>query len=254
MDELENFSLKVKNYKCFGDEEGGFDKICPINVIIGRNNSGKSTLLELVEYAINPSPNFMKLGHRGAVPEVFISLPLREEDLRAVFPPNQSSRGLPGGNYWQYGSRWIGKIIKYMLDPDNKHKFVEVDPPFEHTHDLSAHQQGLAHRTPNPLSNKMFKHLIAERDIDTEGESRELSVFKDGMGITNTIQCFINATTLPRELVEDKLLQELNKIYQPDSSFSRILVQKIMDRNIWEIYLEELTKGQIALSHTGSGL
>lgn len=253
MDELENFSLKVKNYKCFGDEEGGFDKICPINVIIGRNNSGKSTLLELVEYAIAPSPNFMQLGHRGGVPQVFISLPLREEDLLAVFPPNQSSRGLLGSNDWKYGSRWVGKIIKYMLNPDGKHNFVDVDPPFEHTINLSAHQQGLAHRTPNPLSNKTFKHLIAERDIAQEGEASTPVVSRNGMGITNTIQWFINATTLPRKLVEDALLQELNKIYQPDSSFSRILVQKIMDRNIWEIYLEELTKGQIALSHTGSG-
>ena len=29
----------VKNYKCFDETGGGFDKIYPINVIIGKNNS-----------------------------------------------------------------------------------------------------------------------------------------------------------------------------------------------------------------------
>ncbi len=41
-------SIKIKDYKCFVKENDyqGFDVIKPINVIIGKNNSGKSKLLE----------------------------------------------------------------------------------------------------------------------------------------------------------------------------------------------------------------
>ena len=41
-------SIKIKDYKCFLKENDyqGFDDIKPINVIIGKNNSGKSKLLE----------------------------------------------------------------------------------------------------------------------------------------------------------------------------------------------------------------
>ena len=42
-------SVKFRNYKCFKNEWAGFDEIKPINVIIGKNNSGKSSLLELIE-------------------------------------------------------------------------------------------------------------------------------------------------------------------------------------------------------------
>ena len=42
-------SIKVKKYRCFRDEFAGFDQIKPINIIIGRNNSGKSSLLDMLE-------------------------------------------------------------------------------------------------------------------------------------------------------------------------------------------------------------
>ena len=42
-------SVKMKGYKCFIDEFVGFDRIMPINVIIGRNNSGKSALLDMMQ-------------------------------------------------------------------------------------------------------------------------------------------------------------------------------------------------------------
>ena len=42
-------SIYFKGHSCFKNDWAGFDEIKPINVIIGRNNSGKSHLLDLVE-------------------------------------------------------------------------------------------------------------------------------------------------------------------------------------------------------------
>lgn len=45
-------SIFFFNYRCFGypDKIAGFSSIKPINLIIGKNNSGKSHLLRLVEW------------------------------------------------------------------------------------------------------------------------------------------------------------------------------------------------------------
>ena len=51
---MKDVSIKVANYKCFGAEPQGFNYIMPINIIIGRNNSGKSSLLDTIKYAISP--------------------------------------------------------------------------------------------------------------------------------------------------------------------------------------------------------
>ena len=42
-------SIYFRGYSCFKKDWAGFDEIKPIIVIIGRNNSGKSHLLDLVE-------------------------------------------------------------------------------------------------------------------------------------------------------------------------------------------------------------
>jgi AAA15 family ATPase/GTPase len=49
---FQGISLKAQNVKCFGEEGFGYEEIKPFNIAIGRNNSGKSTLLDLVAYAV----------------------------------------------------------------------------------------------------------------------------------------------------------------------------------------------------------
>ncbi len=46
---------------------------------------------------------------------------------------------------------------------------------------------------------------------------------------------------------------ELNEIFEPDGTFTDIVVQQRED-NRWELYLQEEEKGRVPLSHTGSGM
>jgi predicted ATPase len=51
-DSLLTTGLKVAKYKCFRDVAQGFDQILPFNLIIGRNNTGKSALLDVLAYIV----------------------------------------------------------------------------------------------------------------------------------------------------------------------------------------------------------
>jgi putative ATP-dependent endonuclease of OLD family len=128
--DLSEVSIKIKNYKSFGNSEQGYDGIRPVNLIIGRNNTGKSTLLDLIDYATAPANrNLNELGHGGQQPEIFVTNALREDELRQVFRVNTSGGGFIPGDHWEFGSRWIGAPMTWKLDSAGSQTFVTVDPP-----------------------------------------------------------------------------------------------------------------------------
>lgn len=93
--QFKNCSLHARNLRCVGEDLEGFDSILPVNVIVGRNNSGKSSLLELVSYAcqgVVEAPEASR--HAGRAPEIHLSTILTEADVRGAFPGN-----VEGGNF-----------------------------------------------------------------------------------------------------------------------------------------------------------
>ena len=65
-------AISYSNYKCFDATNGSFsiDMNSNISLIIGRNNSGKSSVIDVIEKAVNPKSsynvtpisNMMKIG------------------------------------------------------------------------------------------------------------------------------------------------------------------------------------------------
>lgn len=51
--------LTIENVKCFGDNYNYLEELSNINIIIGKNNSGKSTILQLLDLIFgNPQDDF----------------------------------------------------------------------------------------------------------------------------------------------------------------------------------------------------
>lgn len=96
MDDQITLSVKVRNLKCFGESEQGFDHIKLINLIIGRNNSGKSTLLDLIEYVVKGTIDAPEgHWHERKKPELIAKAPLTEPELKRVFQEGTSGEEYP---------------------------------------------------------------------------------------------------------------------------------------------------------------
>ncbi|MCP4261489.1 MAG: ATP-binding protein [Planctomycetes bacterium] len=249
---MKDVSIKFKNYKCFGDEFQGFETILPLNIIIGRNNSGKSSLLDLIKYVITRF-DLKPFAHKNQITEIVLSAPLLEKDIKKVFKPGAHGDGFPKNvDHWSIGEKWVGEKITVRFGHGTFPTFVDISkalPDF-----AIKYRDHLVDSLTSPFNGKKFKHLKAERDIRPEqDEQKAIPVDENGIGATNIIQQFVNKVSLPSKLVEETLLEELNKIIQPDASFTDIVVQQL-ENNCWEIFLEEKEKGRIALSQSGSGL
>jgi predicted ATP-dependent endonuclease of OLD family len=235
---FEDVSIKFKNHKCFGDDFQELNSMKPVNIIIGRNNSGKSSLLDLIGYLFNPS-NFQSVPHEKKYTEVYYTMTLNEENLHN------------GIDHSKFGKGFIGSRITFSHSGNLK-KVTKLDPPLE-IDNLKELENQLEHRVLSPFDGKVFLRLRAERNIIPEDRStREDAVIKENGDLaTQIIEIFINNSLFDRGRVTKVLLDDLNKIVGPDSHFEEIQVRRTGD--VWEIFLKD-DKGEIPLSNSGSGL
>ena len=256
-------SVHFKGHLCFQKEWAGFDTIKPINVIIGRNNSGKSHLLDLVEALSQGQLNGRGWQYRcrGV---------LDEASLRSGFPESVSMGEL-GGNHWrQHGSHFVNIGITWEIDA-NEH-VSKVDFPDDFAFESPYGERltkarlsvikGIIGEPTHQFNGKFFRRLLADRDIKTELPETDLTLGRDGNGASNIIRRFITTSNerFPREAIQQELLEALSAIFGNDGQFTEIQVQEHDDERAdgtqghWEVYLGEGKKGLIPLSNSGSGL
>ncbi len=249
-------SIYFRGHLCFQKEWAGFDTIEPINVIIGRNNSGKSHLLDLVEALCDGTleSRGWQYRRRGV---------LDEKSLRSKFLENTSGGEL-GGNHWAgHGKHFVGATITWEINSNGDLLNAACPDCNELLTDarLSVIREILKEKT-HPLNGKLFCRLLADRDIKTEPPEVKLILRPDGNGASNIIRRFIVTSNeqFPREVIQRELLEGLNTIFGNDGQFSEIQVQLHDDekaegpKDHWEVYLGEDKKGLIPLSKSGSGL
>lgn len=247
-------SIEFRGYRCFSTEWAGFSALKPISVIIGRNNTGKSQLLELVRLCCASSP----------APQVAFRFSgnLEAQELQPSFPANHSEGDLRGNHWSNHGAKLVGQCCTWEVIKGGSPNVISINAPDV---SLAPYERRLSDtlvRIPMPFAGKSFRHLLADRDIRTEDASGSLQLGADGSGATNIIRRFIVSSSpeLPRDVIQTQVLDALNQVFASDGHFTEIQVQQHDDdktdgqRGHWEVYLGEQTKGLIALSRSGSGL
>jgi predicted ATP-dependent endonuclease of OLD family len=264
-------TVKIKNYSCFQNEFSGFDGYKAINIIIGKNNAGKSHLLDLVrdaclDYSVTNTnrlnANYLCTGQ------------LLEQDLKRHFPLNHSGGDLQVGDHWtHHGAYFVDKQVaweaNFERNASGDPQFLDgFNPAALHYSNNQAIQQArikriteILNRFSTSLTGKTFKHLSADRDILPELATPTKELHPNGNGATNLIRRFLTNSSkeYPIEIIQETILKELQLIFGNDARFSEIMIQHHEDidgelKNKWEIYLKEEKKGTIALSKSGSSL
>src|SRR3569832_896675 len=188
-----SMGLLARNFKCIATESQGFVELKLVNLIVGRNNSGKSALLDLVSHATQSKRSFdPMLRHKGAEPELFTRTMFDEEDAKSF--PASTSGGTISGNHYEFGKRFLGSTLTTHFRTTHSPEIVNCEPAPGSPLGMdqlksSGYIEVLATSARrNPLVGKTFWRLAAERNIVPEPDNLALQLDPNGTGCTNLIQ------------------------------------------------------------------
>jgi putative ATP-dependent endonuclease of OLD family len=269
-------SIKVRGRDCFLPENDhqGFDDLKPINILIGKNNSGKSKLLDFIKFFVNENSNQAELRLAGGssieyiFDEVFLPLFRRGNIGYDIFYQLRGQRLIYEDSAEDFAKNFLFKKIVYFKDGnvDISIEGIPISPVIENN--FNSLKKSLSSYANIFLGYK-FLEIKAERDVKPEGIDPAEFDFNmlhtaggsmltpNGDGLSKLIaKCLVTETARSKKydtFVEETFLRHINSVLFPDTEFTRITA-KMLSTSTYEISLQESNKGQINLSNCGSGI
>ncbi|HWD38543.1 MAG TPA: AAA family ATPase [Fimbriimonas sp.] len=261
LEPMQLHSLLVDGFQCFKGAWSGLEEFQQICIVIGRNNSGKSRLVDLVESLCQVERMRSlpyKLRLRGA---------FEETDLKSGFSDHVSAGVLQGQHWHDHGAKLVGLEAEWVFNGNQVvgrpifHPETQLRSPFG-VLSTNARTDVLVRVLTdigNPFFGKSFYRLSADRDILPEVATLETRLESNGEGATNIIRRHLTSTQKDYniDLIRERLLGTLNSIFLDDGQFTEIQVKQHDTLGVdgkWEIFLGERDKGLVPLSRSGSGL
>jgi putative ATP-dependent endonuclease of OLD family len=249
--------IKGQRLKCFEDWQG-FDEIKPINVIVGRNNSGKSALLDLVTEASTGPTAELAFHRRGRPHQISLEYLVTEDDLKEAIGMFHELRSV-GINSHAEAKRVLAELRLTLCRQNGISEERAMLRRDEIARDdlTKRFAEHLFKTLHNPLHGKTAIRLRADRDIWAEPffdhmEANQINVDEDGKYATSLIVQYLFRGRQHHQ-VEKLLLADLNRMLEPDWHFERIFPKQI-DKSHWELALEDAEENLTLLSHMGSGV
>ena len=235
-------AIRFKNYKSYGDEYSCIDMDKRITVFIGRNNCGKSSCIDIIEF-VSDAMLFQKNKCDIIIDSLCEASELNKLNLSSIV---ENEKKL-----------YYNQLMSFRL---SVHRDSYAETYYYDARCTGENQvfgktlipEALVEPLNQYLKTIVIRRLNAERDIVPEIYSDSMSLSQNGNGACSLINYVLNYAGTDEKIIQNGLLDALNGIMAPDSVFSGITVQKI-NKEKWEVYLYE-GNNKIPLSKTGTGL
>lgn len=236
--------FEINGYKCF-DKETQFDVPKIVNLIIGKNNSGKSTFLDVIKHI------YCRFGLKMEKPYSFYYL-IGDKDISLFTihnhrPGTIRSTAIP--NIDNLKTQLIGKEIKInvsqtkkLIDDNNRYPLPYIGEDYRLDFRIGA---------TIPVSDIVYKPITVLSERNVLGEhSSTTTVLPSGDGLTGALLYHATEKVGKRKLIK-AILDDINDLLRGEEHFSSLNILK--NSSLYTIHLEN-EKGEISLDDMGSGI
>ena len=235
-----------KPYKCF-KKEIVFNEPKLVNLIIGRNNIGKSSLLELLETV------YLRKQSLGTPRRIVFGLgkKISAQDLSYINVHRTRYMFTETVSVDEYLDELIDKDIRILTSFDNKVANIEFDNKIDYTDHSFEFIGNLDVWLKCIPKYSCLTKIAADRNIVPEKKDDNATVNSDGSGFVSKLLFNAENEKGSRKLI-DRILADLNEILTGECKFDKLSIFN-NDDNQYEIFLIN-ESGEIPLSQMGSGI
>lgn len=242
---MEFLKFGVSGYKCFV-KDTQFDAPQLVNLIIGKNNSGKTSFLEVIK-------DLYCSRELGDGVKKWFCCRIEEKDLSfvtCVYDPVNKQRVYVSSIPPMDKKELIGKVVKINVNKNACH----IDNSDVYHTDTRGNRFSVHFQHFDSIYGQLkgFKPVVikAERDVISESNSHPTIVNPDGSGLTSVLRKHFSNIKGSRKLIKS-ILDELNTILKGEEHFDNLRI--LEDESGNTIYLEN-KYGEISLNDMGSGI
>ena len=245
-------SIKFKNYKCFLDYNT-LDITKRVNLLIGKNNCGKTSVLDIVERVLSKNEQHSELVEDSVIelitqiPDEILSHEFRKDSfssymfLGSTVSDFEIAKKALNGIKIAFPFLNSSCIDKQYLTIQQSYSFLFSDEKYKF----------ISNEIKKSLAKYEVYKISAERDIKQEKRDSDKDIDSKGNNITRFVEYHLHESIGEYMLIKQDILKSLNDIMEGESKYDDIEV--LSNSDTLEIYLYENDK-RIPLSLMGSGL
>ena len=250
---FKDFSIQTNGYKSF-TKEINISDVSSINLIIGKNNSGKSNVIDIINYTFKEVLGSDRRSEKHPIIKIVFRNTLEELNNTEA---SESYYKLDEQHYndSKFDTFLISSDFGKSIDWSNSMESSMIYGDFREEMECEATE-----RKREILSDCCCLHIQAERTIIPEerisisSDSDLLkSIRPNGDGLTNLLRSILISKTDSKHY-RQILIEGMNRILEPEISIKDLVTLSVNDGDRFEIYVEEGGKPLYPLSNLGSGI
>ena len=249
-----NFSIQVDNFKSFS-KGLKMENIAPINIIVGKNNSGKSNVIELINHIFKQI--LIPERNNSVSSQIKVSFTNSLDELEKIHELEQYR------SYYFDSFEYDRHKVECVVSSDNRRSgqiswqkgMVGGCNGVRHALELEAVNDKIrCLQSCSCLYIQAERMIVPENRLQLKSGSEYLnSIYPSGFGLTNLIRHILNSKS-NANFYKSLLIGKMNEILAPEITIRDICALSVKDDDNFEIYVEENGKPPYPLSSLGSGI